>query len=221
MANMLSGNRRFALAMVGAFGASAGLLLLSQTVARSISASPPPPPGVERFVEVARVSSSSAQGVPGWGGPLTASSDIGARSPRPSISAAERARFSLPLAGWSAISDPFGVPRGENHVHGGIDLDLAGFSQSFVYAACDGLVTRAGYDATYGNHVVVDCGDGWSTVSAHFSELSVSEGSFVAGGRSVIGISGSTGYSTGEHLHFEVRYLGVPIDPELVLDFSP
>lgn len=218
---MMRGNRFLIPALVAAFAASAGLLLLSQAVARSISAPPPPPPGVERFVDLARVSSNMAQGASGWGGPVTAWSDVGARNLRPSISAEQRARFFLPLAAWYGISDRFGVARGEDHFHGGIDLDLAGYTHSPVYAACAGVVTYAGYDDTYGNHVVLDCGDGWSTVSAHFSEVLVAQGASVAGGRSVVGISGTTGYSTGEHLHFEVRYLGVPIDPELVLDFRP
>lgn len=208
-------------AVVAAFAAAAGLLLLSQAVATSVSSAPPPVPAAERFAELARASSNSAEGAPGWGGPVTAWSEIGGAGPRLALTGQQRGRFFLPLAGWHAISDRFGVPRGNDRYHGGIDLDLAGLSHSPVYSACDGVVTHAGWDASYGNHVVVDCGEGWSTVSAHFSDLLVGAGDFVAGGRSVIGISGSTGYSTGEHLHFEVRYLGAPVDPELVLDFGP
>ena len=67
--------------------------------------------------------------------------------------------------------------------------------------------------------MIVDCGDGWETLYSHFSEIIVSREQIVTKGETVLGISGSTGFSTGEHLHFEIRYNGVALDPEEYLNF--
>lgn len=164
-------------------------------------------------------------GEPGWGGAIASwqaveggGGAVGAVRPA-SITTATSA-FSLPLQAWTAVTDPFGVPRGEGRVHGGIDLGLLGYERSPVYAACSGPVIAAEYSDTYGYYAVVDCGGDWTTLAAHFSRLLVAAGDRVEGGASVLGISGSTGYSTGEHLHLEVRWRGIPIDPEEVLDFG-
>ncbi len=125
-------------------------------------------------------------------------------------------RFSLPLADWIRVTDRYGAPRGSGLVHGGIDLAVAGNVP--VLAACQGVVTAASYSGVYGNHVVVDCGGGWSTLYGHLSSMSVDVGDQV-GKTTAVGRSGSTGYSTGEHLHFEVRYQGTPVNPEGYLDF--
>ena len=71
---------------------------------------------------------------------------------------------------------------------------------------------------SYGYHVIVDCGDGWSTLYAHMSEILVTPGQRVSQGTQV-GISGNTGFSTGEHLHFEIRYKGAPVNPANYLNF--
>ena len=127
--------------------------------------------------------------------------------------------FNFPLAGWSNISDPFGTGRGAGRIHEGIDLDLYGFPASPVYAACSGTVIRTEWlTYSYGYHVVIDCGEGWTTLYAHFSEIIAVQGSFVSAG-DMIGVSGSTGFSTGEHLHFEIRQNGVPYDPAAYLGF--
>lgn len=126
-------------------------------------------------------------------------------------------RFSLPLAAWIRVTDRYGAPRGNGLVHGGIDLAVAGHVP--VLAACQGVVLSASYSGTYGNHVIVDCGDGWTTLYGHLSAMTVDAGDRV-GKTTGIGRSGSTGYSTGEHLHFEIRYHGTPLNPEAYLDFK-
>ncbi len=129
-------------------------------------------------------------------------------------------RFGLPLAAWGFISDYFGTDRGGGRIHTGIDLALGAYPASAVYAACDGRVTRVEWlTYSYGYYVIVDCGDGWSTLYSHFREIIVSWGEYVRKGETVLGISGSTGYSTGEHLHFEIRHEGRPLNPQDYLQF--
>lgn len=127
-------------------------------------------------------------------------------------------RFQMPLRAWSKVTDRYGAARGGGLVHGGIDLALDGLHHSNVYAACTGSVDSTGYSGTYGNHVIVDCGDGFTTLYAHLSTILVNTSDRVDN-TVAIGISGSTGFSTGEHLHFEVRYKGTPVNPEHYLDF--
>lgn len=139
----------------------------------------------------------------------------GGGSPPPSSGG----RFSLPLSRWLRVSDWFGTPRGGGTYHTGIDLDLYGMWASPVYSACDGVVTRTEWlTYSYGYYVVVDCGDGWTTLYAHFSYIGVSVGQYVSQGTQ-LGRSGSTGFSTGEHLHFEIRLWGAPVDPAAYLPF--
>jgi hypothetical protein len=87
-----------------------------------------------------------------------------------------------------------------------------------VFAACEGTVSVPDTNKTYGNHVIVDCGEGWSTLYGHLSEVLVAPGQ-AASFETVLGLSGSTGFSTGEHLHFEIRYQGSLLNPEKYLDF--
>jgi murein DD-endopeptidase MepM/ murein hydrolase activator NlpD len=90
-------------------------------------------------------------------------------------------------------------------------------SRSNIFAACDGVVTRTEYwTYSYGYHVVIDCGGGFSTLYAHLDSIAVAPGQHVSAG-TIIGVSGLTGYTTGEHLHFEIRYNGVPVDPAAYL----
>lgn len=128
-------------------------------------------------------------------------------------------RFSLPLSAWRAVSDPFGTGRGGGRIHEGLDLDLYGYHHSRVYASCTGVVTRTEYlTYSYGYYVTIDCGDGWSTLYAHLDEILVSQGQRVSQGAQ-IGVSGVTGFTTGEHLHFEIRFEGGPLNPALYLPF--
>lgn len=130
---------------------------------------------------------------------------------------ANNSRFSMPLRVGFTVTDRFGAPRGNGFIHGGIDLALYGNAP--VFAACDGTVGTAAYSSVYGYHVVVDCGGDYTTLYAHFSEIRVSPGQAVSPNH-VLGLSGSTGFSTGEHLHFEVHWRGVHVNPEDYLDFK-
>jgi murein DD-endopeptidase MepM/ murein hydrolase activator NlpD len=95
-------------------------------------------------------------------------------------------------------------------LHTGLDLGVPAGTP--VHAMADGEVIIAKYSSAYGNYIVIDHGSGISTLYAHNSKLLVHVGDKVEGGQ-VISKSGSTGYSTGPHLHFEVRKNGTPIDP--------
>ncbi|MDF2672109.1 MAG: Peptidase [Clostridiales bacterium] len=96
-------------------------------------------------------------------------------------------------------------------LHTGIDLGVP--SGTPVHAMAAGEVIIAKYSGGYGNYIVINHGSGISTLYAHNSKLLVSVGSKVKSGQ-VISKSGNTGYSTGPHLHFEVRKNGTPINPE-------
>lgn len=100
--------------------------------------------------------------------------------------------------------------------HYGIDVGNAGIGGQNIYAAQSGTVITAYNDGTwhggYGNYVVIDHGAGISTLYAHCSATTVYEGQVVNKG-DVIGYVGTTGWSTGNHLHFEVRVDGVACDP--------
>lgn len=85
-------------------------------------------------------------------------------------------RFGMPLTAWYAVTDRYGAPRGPGIVHGGIDLDVRGYSRSPIYAACDGIVASTGYSSSYGYHAIVDCGDGWATLYGHMSTILASPG---------------------------------------------
>ncbi|MEM1334236.1 MAG: M23 family metallopeptidase, partial [Actinomycetota bacterium] len=81
-----------------------------------------------------------------------------------------------------------------------------------IVAAADGVVLSAGWRTGYGNTVVISHGGGYTTLYAHQTDINVSNGQTVAGGE-LIGWVGSTGWSTGAHLHFEVRVNGAAVDP--------
>ena len=95
--------------------------------------------------------------------------------------------------------------------HKGTDIGRVGYTSS-VYAAKAGTVIVAQYSSSYGNYVVVAHGSGNTTLYAHMSSIKVSVGQTVAQG-AVLGITGSTGNSTGPHLHFEITENGVRINP--------
>jgi len=128
-------------------------------------------------------------------------------------------RFGFPLSGWNGVSDPFGSDRGGGRIHEGIDLDLYGFHSSGIFSACSGVVKTTEYlTYSYGHYAIVDCGDGWTTLYAHMSDIAVSPGQRVSQGTR-LGTSGVTGYTTGEHLHFEIRFNGAPVNPADYLGF--
>jgi murein DD-endopeptidase MepM/ murein hydrolase activator NlpD len=95
-------------------------------------------------------------------------------------------------------------------MHEGIDIAVP--SGTPVVASASGTVITAGWLGGYGNLVVIDHGNGLATAYGHNSSLAVGGGQQVAQGQ-VIAYSGSTGHSTGPHVHFEVRVNGTPVDP--------
>lgn len=99
-------------------------------------------------------------------------------------------------------------------MHNGVDYGAP--TGTPIWASKTGTVIFAGWKGGYGNTVVIHHAGGVSTLYAHMSKLMVEDGSYVTQGE-VIGLVGSTGWSTGPHLHFEVRRNGDPADPELFL----
>lgn len=103
--------------------------------------------------------------------------------------------------------DPF---TGKNKQHKGIDF--AGKIGTELYAVAPGRVISAGDRVGYGTTVEIDHGLGFTTLYAHLSKIMVSRGDWIRPG-TVVGLGGSSGRSTGPHLHYEIRYKGTPFNP--------
>lgn len=104
-----------------------------------------------------------------------------------------------------------------NAMHNGIDIDLNKGDK--VVAAFDGVVRLALRHAGYGNVVVIRHYNGLETTYAHLSKIKVKVGQELTAG-SVVGLGGSTGKSTGSHLHFEIRFKGLAINPSSIISFK-
>ncbi|MBI3926124.1 MAG: M23 family metallopeptidase [Armatimonadetes bacterium] len=147
----------------------------------------------------------------GAGGAAAAAAPAAAPAGAP---ATGRGGFSKPLDNYKVTSE-FG-PRGSEN-HGGIDL--AAPTGTPVKAAKDGTVSISRDDSTgYGSWIEIKHDDGSSTRYGHLSARDAQVGQRVAGGQ-VIGKVGSTGRSTGPHLHFEIRQGGQAVDPKQYLGF--
>ena len=112
--------------------------------------------------------------------------------------------FLWPLSGYTRISSPFGYrmcPFHGRELHGGCDIPAPGGTP--IMASKSGVVILSTYGSSYGNHVTIAHADGTRTMYAHMSSRAVSAGQTVSQGQ-VIGYVGSTGSSTGNHLHFEI-----------------
>ncbi len=118
--------------------------------------------------------------------------------------------FIWPLPGYSTITSGYGSRWGSTHT--GIDISGGGCYGAGIVAAASGTVIKAGSHWSYGNYIIVDHGGGYTTLYAHCSKLLVSAGQNVAQGQK-IALVGSTGQSTGPHLHFEVRINGKTQNP--------
>ncbi len=131
-----------------------------------------------------------------------------AQGPQTSFNAPGGGSFMWPTGG--------GVTQYFAWYHPGIDV--ANRAAPPVYAAAGGSVVVAGWPDNYGygNRVVVDHGNGYQTLYAHLSNIYVSVGQSVSRGQSV-GQMGSTGRSTGTHLHFEIRFKGIAVNPLAIL----
>ncbi|WP_306639901.1 M23 family metallopeptidase [Sanyastnella coralliicola] len=125
----------------------------------------------------------------------------------------EECDYATPFYG--RITSNFGE-RGARY-HYGIDIKL--YKGDPVKVAFEGLVRIAQYSRTYGNVVVVRHSNGLETLYAHLSARKVKPGDYVQAG-DIIGLGGNTGRSTGSHLHFECRYKGEPIDPNLIINWE-
>ena len=123
-------------------------------------------------------------------------------------------QFTWPAPSYTRISDDYGNRihpiLGTQQFHNGVDM--AAPSGSPILAAYDGEVIAATYSPTMGNYIMIDHGDGLITIYMHASSLSVSQGTMVVKGEQ-IGCVGSTGRSTGPHLHFSVRLNGSYVSP--------
>lgn len=141
--------------------------------------------------------------------PVVEQIGIGTYSAKPSSSATQlygTGQFGWPVDG-GYISDPFLSDR--NHK----GLDIAAPEGTDIYAGGDGVVVSAGWNSGgYGYFVMVDHLDGYQTVYAHMSAVYAVAGQTVTRGQ-LIGAVGNTGNSFGDHLHFEVRYMGMCFDP--------
>jgi murein DD-endopeptidase MepM/ murein hydrolase activator NlpD len=185
----------------------------------------------ETGLDPAKLSLPRAEG--GVGGPyIPADLDSNAPALDPSlmrvardVATAERLKalmsfvpLRMPLSGDASLTSGFGYRvdpfLGRLALHPGVDLAEAYGAE--IHAAAAGRVVHAGPAGGYGNMVEIDHGNGLATRYAHMSETLVEEGEAVDKG-AVLGRLGSTGRSTGPHLHYEVRVDGEPVDPERYL----
>lgn len=135
--------------------------------------------------------------------------------------ATQKALFAKELLLWPCpsshrITSNFSLnrldPVSKNYYSAHKGTDIAASTGTPIVAAAAGLVTAAGYSASMGNYIVISHGDGITTRYYHNSKLAVGVGTAVTAGQ-VISYAGSTGNSTGPHLHFEVRINNTPYDP--------
>lgn len=122
--------------------------------------------------------------------------------------------FKFPLATYTRVSDDYGMrihpTLKVEQFHNGVDF--AAPKGTAIYAAYDGIVVAATYSATMGNYVMIDHGDGLYTIYMHASQLYVQKDDIVVRGETIAAV-GSTGRSTGNHLHFSVRLNGAYTSP--------
>lgn len=125
-------------------------------------------------------------------------------------------KMAWPLPGHTVITSQFG---NRLHpvlkvykLHTGVDIAGSGCNGDPVVAANDGTVIKATYSTSYGNYIIIDHGGGITTLYAHSSKLLVKAGDKVKRGQEIMKV-GTTGYSTGPHLHFEVRENGKYVNP--------
>lgn len=133
--------------------------------------------------------------------------------------AAEKVPLAMPLRDAFRFTSAFGYrhdPKGRGtRMHAGVDL--AAPRGTAIFATADGVVTTAGRESGYGNVVRVQHELGFETVYAHLSSIAVRPGQLLSRGAKIGGM-GSTGRSTGSHLHYEVRVSGKPVNPMTYLE---
>ena len=156
-------------------------------------------------------SSSSSSGSTSSGSDSSNSSSSGSTSSGSSSSSSES--WITPCS-YVSLTSPYGWRvhpiTGQNSFHNGVDL--ANSQGTPIYAARSGTVTTTTYSGAYGYYVTINHGDGYSTLYAHMTHYIVSAGQYVSQGQ-VIGYMGSTGWSTGAHLHYTIYYNGSTVNP--------
>jgi membrane protein metalloendopeptidase len=144
---------------------------------------------------------------------------VGAKAYTPGATAGDgisTGRFIWPVPNFKNVYSPFGTRSGE--FHKGIDISQSGIDGQPIVAADGGVVKEAGWGSAangnnrYGYYIIIEHDGGYRTRYAHCKALNVKAGQKVAQGE-LIGWVGSTGYSLGSHLHFEILVDGTPVDP--------
>lgn len=124
--------------------------------------------------------------------------------------------YYMPVPG--RVTSNYGYRAKFGRMHKGIDLAIK--SNDTIYAAFDGKVRLTNYEAKgYGNYIILRHPNGLETVYGHLNKALVKPDQVVKAGQP-IGLGGSTGRSTGPHLHFETRYMGYAINPAAIFDFA-
>ena len=125
------------------------------------------------------------------------------------MSSSNSGMFMHPLNGGGTLTSNYGSRWGSFHR----GLDIAASAGTPIYAAASGTVTYSGYNnGGFGKLIIIDHNNGYQTYYAHCSSLYVQVGQKVSKGQNIAGV-GSTGNSTGNHVHFEIRSNGTPINP--------
>jgi murein DD-endopeptidase MepM/ murein hydrolase activator NlpD len=195
---------------------------MQDAVAQLMDQSPADAQALVALLESQQKSLAEAEAQQAWSQAASGSGRLQARGLLPAGAAPAGLKLAWPMPG-APISQPFGPsslvlepPLGPYpHFHTGLDLaDPAGTP---VQAAADGIVVAAATGRIgYGNYIIVAHGRGVETLYGHLDALAVAAGDSVVEGQ-VIGFEGSTGFSTGPHLHFEVRVDGQFVDPLVYL----
>lgn len=134
----------------------------------------------------------------------------------PMIAKLDVSEFIMPIIG--KVTSSYGYRPRFRRMHRGIDLNLQ--TGDTVRAAFNGIVRIVNYEKNgYGKYVVLRHDNGIETVYGHFSKHLVQREQLVIAGQP-IGLGGNTGRSTNPHLHFEIRYLGLPLNPATIIDFN-
>ena len=129
------------------------------------------------------------------------------------VNPAQGHKFVFPTPARAIVTSHFGARK--RRWHYGLDLGLP--TGEPIYAAFDGVVRFSNWNSSYGNLIVIRHNNGLETYYAHLSKREVHAGDHVKAG-TVIGLCGNTGRSYGSHLHFEIRYNGIAMNPENVVD---
>jgi murein DD-endopeptidase MepM/ murein hydrolase activator NlpD len=125
--------------------------------------------------------------------------------------------FRFPLArgsitsGFGTRSSPFS---GHPEIHTGIDIGANRGTE--VFAVREGVIITTGFDSTYGNFILIEHQNGYQSFYGHLESILVEKNQKVSSG-TIIGKVGTTGKSTGPHLHFELRKKGIPVNPEKII----